>query len=982
MNTNKFKMTNLILEPAYTREKFNFSYCRSLLLALFLSISFNCATLSQELGKIENVKYWIRTTTNSITIDWIPENNQSSFPAEIIISQINDSSVFWKGLCKGVKTAEGIRYQITELSPELWNPSKPFLYHLDISIKKDEQRIDEKRFRIGFRAFESKNGNLFLNGNHIFLRGIAINPPGRGIPQEIETSRKFAEEYVAFMKSINVNIIRIPDDQTWYDVCDELGMMVFGGNYSGSVNGENPPVDYNKGVDWYIKVKFSPIMHHPSLVIYALTNEVPYKGLAAEKWNRFLAYAHPLLKEWDPTRLFIGNAGYGYGKGGDINDIHRYWGWYYSSAFTFLHVRDYDSITFPKSIQPLTFTECVGNYTGPDGRYNLTPNHKNPVSQQNWTGHAADEDQSNLADQHQTFTFKTVTELMRRLRRINPEASGVFPFTIMFRNWHTISSFSDMLPKPVTKQAKLSYQPVLISWENWKPQIYAGTLLTPIVHIINDSEDFSELSEGSLIIRLLDKALTVIYSDTIDLPDIPYYDIYSKKLSINIPENLSTGEFILEGVIISNSKEISRNNTSLFITTDKFRGVPSQKKVLLYDLTGTTMNSFVRNGIKAERIFDFKKIGTTSTIVIGENSADRLLTESLTEINDFISDGGRLIIFKQENEHQSFIKPVIPTEISFPSLDIDNPTYPPPPRPSRNSFNINPERPDHPVFSGITRDLLRIWNDYYEWDETLQGYPAIYPVTDGFILRDKSGIEFTAILANYSVGLEGIALAEFFRGKGSIILSGFDLCKRAGIDPVADRLLINIVKYMSDNHLHENHILIEAPIIWGKYESEKGLLTGIYSGFMLNSKPALSGSYEGLPLILQKDGHMFAEKGGGWNNAAGKQYVPYGRRIFGPYIHRDFGGVPIPLKTESTQGQAQFWCRIPDGTKSMSTIIWNPAEEPLTIRIEINDKVETVKNIGAGQYTTVISELDKSISDIKIMLKGDRRLVVLETSFN
>ena len=537
-----------------------------------------------------------------------------------------------------------------------------------------------------------------MNGHPIFLRGIAINPPGRGIPQEVETSRKFAENYVTFMKGMNVNIIRIPDDQTWYDVCDELGMMVFGGNYSGVVNGESPPKKYDTGVEWYQKNKFSPIMHHPSLMIYALTNEVPFTGAAAAKWDNFLNYAYLKLKDWDPTRLYIGNAGYGYGKGGDINDIHRYWGWYYATAYTFLHIRDYDSITFPKITQPLTFTECVGNYTGPDGRYNLTPNHKNPVSQQNWTGHAADADQPYLADQHQSNVFKTVTELVRRLRRINPESSGVFPFTIMFRNWHTIKSFMEMDPKPVTHQARLSYQPVLVSWESWQNQVYAGTTIHPIAHIINDADNFSDISSGKLVVRLLDKAYTVRYNDTVSLPDIKYYAIQSQKLAITLPSDLMTGDYTLEGIVFSQGKEISRNNTSLFVARQGFSGVKMQEEILLYDPAGKTEKAFEINGIKYHKISNLKNIYTNSCLVIGENCADHLVDESATSLGEYVKNGGRVVVLKQEAMFQPFLKKIMPYGVLFPSMDVDNPSYPPPPRPSRNSFNINPERMTHPVF--------------------------------------------------------------------------------------------------------------------------------------------------------------------------------------------------------------------------------------------------------------------------------------------
>jgi hypothetical protein len=315
-------------------------------------------------------------------------------------------------------------------------------------------------------------------------------------------------------------------------------------------------------------------------------------------------------------------------------------------------------------------------------------------------------------------------------------------------------------------------------------------------------------------------------------------------------------------------------------------------------------------------------------------------------------------------------------------MNLDDPTYPSQPRPSRNSFNVNPERPDHPVFKGISRRELRVWSDYTGFDETKIGFPSIYPVTHGFVLADKKDVRQTAILADYSVGLEGIALAEIFHGKGSLLLSGFDLVNRCNIDPVADRLLRNIIHYMSTKQLHENHLLVEAPILWGEYETEKGMIIGAYNGLMIGSVPALFGSYEKLPLILHKEGHLLAEKGGGWNNAAGKQYVPYGRRMFGPYYHKDFGGVPEPMDAESTTGEGFFWCRVPAGTQWMTTIVWNPSKEILPVKVKINEVLISDVQVQPGEYKVIESVVPVNATDLKIGLSGSRTLVILQTSFN
>ena len=339
-------------------------------------------------------------------------------------------------------------------------------------------------------------------------------------------------------------------------------------------------------------------------------------------------------------------------------------------------------------------------------------------------------------------------------------------------------------------------------------------------------------------------------------------------------------------------------------------------------------------------------------------------------------------MLRQDEQHQKNINAILPVPLLFPEMNIDDPEYPPPPRPSKNSFNINPERVDHPVFNGITREKLKVWSDYTGWDETKPGFPAIYPVSNGFILQNKPDKKQVAILANYSVGLEGIALAELFEGKGSVLISGFDLTNRSGIDPVADQLFINLVEYCTGRNSHDMYPLIDSPVLWGEFETEKGVLDGITSGFMLNSKPKLFGSYENLPITLEDEGHMWAGAKWGWNTRAGKQYVPYGRRVFGPYVHRDFGGVPTPLNPESKTGKAYFWCRVPEGTRSMKTLVWNPSEESLNIKIGINDITVSNDIILPGTYKWTDSKIEDKRAALKIDLEADRRLIVLETKFS
>ena len=148
-------------------------------------------------------------------------------------------------------------------------------------------------------------------------------------------------------------------------------------------------------------------------------------------------------------------------------DMHRYWGWYYNSFLTYYNLRDklYPKPLFgdPVKNQPLTFTECVGSFTGWDGEFNIVRSkqlapqlgldrpHRQPargcpaITSHSWSSRPPNPSAG--------------------CPPLNPRLAGLMPFTILFYNWSGISSFDQMKPKPAMEQLGVSYQPVLLSWE-------------------------------------------------------------------------------------------------------------------------------------------------------------------------------------------------------------------------------------------------------------------------------------------------------------------------------------------------------------------------------------------------------------------------------------------------------------------------------------------------------------------------------------
>ncbi|HEU4632288.1 MAG TPA: glycoside hydrolase family 2 TIM barrel-domain containing protein [Gemmatimonadaceae bacterium] len=937
--------------------------------------------------------------TNAVRLD-VRVTNAVALQGAAVTAVVTDADggTLWQGALgalavdsAGVGRLSG---RVSGVHPQLWSPATPHLYTARVSVGAGGAAMAGE-VRFGFRRFEARDGRLLLNGHPVFLRGNAINPPERNIPDSLNESPRFAREYLRFLKRAHVNIVRFTHpSEVWFDAADEVGMMVFQGHYGTPRGGTstNPPDDIGAAVRWYREI-FAPQASHPSLVVWVLSNEqaAPEISYLSRNWQEvaaFLQAVHDSLRAWDDTRPYIGNAGYGFGRGGEICDLHRYWGWYYNSALSFYTLRDPRICWRGDTGQPITLTENTGNYTGPDGRYNLVSRTKQPASQLNWTGHAPDAEQSRRALGYQAWVAKQAIEITRRLRERNPYLSGLTPFTIAFSRWWGIDGVEDMEPKPVVSQYAISYQPVLLSWELWTPQIYAGSTLRPVAHVVNDAETLEDLHGLALRWTLVDDAGAVRDSGRVPLPDVPYYAARSAPLRIALPDSLRTGSYRLRGVLLRGGDTLSHNAVTLFVAGRGYAAAPvpgaasaaPARRVRVLDPDGATTRALAALGIAAQPAdLDALDPGRDA-LVVAPGALAGAPAGSGTTLRAFVAAGGRVLLLRPDPA--TFDASWLPVSVRLQTEPLDHPLVYPGGRPFRNGMAVNPERPDHPVFAGVDRDRLFLWSDWTGWDESREGFPQVYPVTQGFVLADRTQLGRVAVLANYDHGLEGVALAELFGDHGSVLLSGFDVVDRAGLDPVADRLLANMVRYMASGEAHEPAPLVTAPITWGDYASERGLVTGIYSGLVLHTVPlvptALRARY---PVRMDADGFVQAGGAGGWNTKPAIQYVPAGRRPFGPYEFTLGGSVRLPAEHDST-GEGRFWVRVPHDRTRMLTLVANPTDEPLALEIVVGDsaRVETVPASATVELTTPLPDATTR-GTLGIVYRGDRRLVLRRTEF-
>jgi hypothetical protein len=247
-----------------------------------------------------------------------------------------------------------------DVAPQAWDLQQPALHTVNCSVVLDDDVVQRRRrrqqrrpppppplpqphlaARFGFRSFSAAGGRFLLNDRPIFLRGNSINPPGRDLPP-VSATKPFALSYLRWLKSnAHINAVRIGDGVSsstapWYDAADEVGVLIYAGPYSNPAcpgcraKPASSPVPHGSvelAVDDYEKV-IRGVAPHPSHVILILSNENDISGPHGH-WG-YSPYAHEYatllrnisqrLKQYDPSRVYLADAGFGHGFGGEVMD--------------------------------------------------------------------------------------------------------------------------------------------------------------------------------------------------------------------------------------------------------------------------------------------------------------------------------------------------------------------------------------------------------------------------------------------------------------------------------------------------------------------------------------------------------------------------------------------------------------------------------------------------------------------------------------
>jgi len=183
-----------------------------------------------------------------------------------------------------------VNLQSPIVNPNKWNAETPHLYHLLLTLQDEAgKNIEVRQTRVGFRQVEVRDRQLWVNGRSILLKGVNRHDfdPETGHTMTYARLR----EDVLLMKRHNINAVRTahyPDDERFYDLCDEIGLYVMDEaniethGYRDAMRGDMQwlPAMQDRVERMVVRDK-----NHPSVIIWSLGNEAS----SDEKFNKIAA---------------------------------------------------------------------------------------------------------------------------------------------------------------------------------------------------------------------------------------------------------------------------------------------------------------------------------------------------------------------------------------------------------------------------------------------------------------------------------------------------------------------------------------------------------------------------------------------------------------------------------------------------------------------------------------------------------------------
>ena len=633
------------------------------------------------------------------------------------------------------------------IAPRLWSPETPLLYFARTSLITGDTTMDRTTTRFGFREFEIRGKDFFLNGvRTVLVRNSMLTALGAEFQQGFHNVRGDVGH------PFNCVRLHIGQDNTdLLDACDQFGMMAVPESSFSWVD------DYpsEKKQAWLANTKeyyrrwIRLHRNRPAVIMWSMCNETYWDNRRPED----MAVADELLavvRENDPTRpqqgdgesswdgrLPVINIHYPEGEAGDIRREFPNSGIVVPNDLWWLKTDGLNQgwrAGF-KWDRPLVMGEYWDRSGGPEGQSSYIGD-----SVFDWEQWRFPSSPREVGETDYVATVQKSTDYYRMMG-----VAGLNP-------WYG--------------NRELFLRPVDVRPIDYYPNWFSGETAVRKAVVLNDSQsDYYELHLQCWL-RIGDQT---VWTGKVNCGVPPgtskTYDVRVSCPSVAAvtPARLVVSLLYWAG---GGYHELSRFEETLYVMPKASLAGLDASGVVLLDSTGRTQKALSSMGLDLPTAKGLTTDSLTKArlVIIGEDTDCSPYAETL---RSFAADGGRVVVLRQENWR--------PPSPELPEADPDH-----------AASMAWVRAPDHPVIAGLSEAQMRWWRpDHLVCKRTFHK-----PTTGRFrILLDCGG----------RYGMEWTPLSEVFAGKGMYLVTQLSLVDRMEVEPMAAELLGRMIRYALAN---------------------------------------------------------------------------------------------------------------------------------------------------------------------------------------
>ncbi len=698
---------------------------------------------------------------------------------------------------------------------QAWSPDDPFLYEATISLHDNGKKLDTWESRFGFREFTIKDNDFYLNGERIYLRATffeGLYPNGIAAPDSEEMIRR----EITLAKEAGFNMIRPwrrPPVPQWLDLADEMGVLVVGSPVVECMGYPSATPHLTRRVENEIRETVLRDRNRTSIVQWELFNELHRPIL-----KQMLRPMSTMVRDLDPTRLILDESG-GWAFGANMylpgqytpiqfNDIHTYPGMLVNKHLYdgFLTIgmtpeekiaNGFDARTPGRNVLPdlMSFVSELGYGSMPD----LPANNQQFVDEGNpltpaFRYHARLEEaqrrvleESGFADLFEDFgefcreqqsIHGASNKRMIEATRANPEVDGYCIHALTGGDWILGAGLIDLWRNPKGEAftaTKAANQPRIVSIRMLPRNVYAESGADLSVTGINDLAE----TEATLHVVVRSASGEPVMQRQVDLD-------WSAGVSNLLHEHMDTGD-LTGAYTVEVSVKDPAGNTLTENTHDFDVFKPEELRVPMGQIalldTEAKLSPFM-----ADKGINFESFDEETRVSIPVFVVDIRLEPDVREtLFSFIERGGTAVYVgahgmenyaKFTNKIQTQPVPVKGDELL-----------------TKGFWNcVSHVVKEHPIFDGLPVDghMRELYANVWA-KKSLEGLGGeTIAAAIGYIAFSRENkLQYSGPGRSYWAS--DVAIVPY--GSGRCVVTQLRLVDNLGIDPVADKLLYNLINF-------------------------------------------------------------------------------------------------------------------------------------------------------------------------------------------